>query len=41
MIRRKGVDLLLLAFDRLIANGLDVRLLLVGREADLPNFLKM
>jgi len=39
MIRRKGIDLLLLAFDRLIANGLDARLLLVGREADLPRFL--
>src|SRR5262249_27727827 len=33
MIRRKGVDLLLLAFDQLIAKGLDARLLLVGREA--------
>jgi glycosyltransferase involved in cell wall biosynthesis len=41
MIRRKGVDLLLLAFDRLIAGGLEARLLLVGREADLPNFLEM
>jgi glycosyltransferase involved in cell wall biosynthesis len=41
MIRRKGVDLLLLAFDRLIARGLDARLLLVGREADLPKFLEM
>src|SRR5262249_52914577 len=41
MIRRKGVDLLLQAFERLIAKGLDVRLLLVGLEADLPNFLKM
>lgn len=40
MIRRKGVDLLLQAFDTLIAKGLNVRLLLVGREADLPNFLK-
>jgi hypothetical protein len=36
MIRRKGVDLLLLAFERLIASGVDARLLLVGREADLP-----
>jgi len=35
MIRRKGVDLLLSAFERLIASGLDARLLLVGREADL------
>ena len=40
MIRRKGVDLLLSAFDRLVAAGFDVRLLLVGREAELPNFLK-
>src|SRR5262249_30030341 len=39
MIRRKGVDLLLVAFDRLIALGFDARLLLVGREADLPKFL--
>jgi len=39
MIRRKGVDLLLLAFDRLIASGFDARLLLVGREAELPKFL--
>ena len=38
MIARKGVDLLLLAFDRLIANGMDTRLLLVGREAELPRF---
>ena len=41
MIRRKGVDLLLLAFDRLIAAGLDAKLLLVGREADLSEFLAM
>jgi glycosyltransferase involved in cell wall biosynthesis len=40
MIRRKGVDLLLAGFDRLVARGLDVRLLLVGREADLPQFLE-
>jgi glycosyltransferase involved in cell wall biosynthesis len=39
MIRRKGIDLLLLAFDRLIATGLDARLLLVGREAELLEFL--
>jgi glycosyltransferase involved in cell wall biosynthesis len=39
MIKRKGVDLLLLAFDRLVTTGLDARLLLVGREADLPKFL--
>jgi glycosyltransferase involved in cell wall biosynthesis len=41
MIVRKGVDLLLLAFDRLITLGFDARLLLVGREADLPKFLTM
>ena len=39
MIRRKGVDLLLTAFDRVVAKGLDVDLLLVGRQADLPQFL--
>jgi glycosyltransferase involved in cell wall biosynthesis len=39
MIRRKGVDLLLSAFDRLIASGIEARLLLVGREAELPLFL--
>jgi len=39
MIRRKGIDLLLLAFDRLITNGLESQLLLVGREAELPQFL--
>jgi glycosyltransferase involved in cell wall biosynthesis len=41
MIERKGVDLLLQAFERLVADGTDSRLLLVGREADLPRFLKM
>ena len=39
MIERKGVDLLLRAFDRLIVEGIDAQLLLVGREADLPRFL--
>jgi glycosyltransferase involved in cell wall biosynthesis len=39
MIRRKGVDLLLMAFDRLVARGLNAYLLLVGREADLATFL--
>lgn len=39
MIRRKGVDLLLAAFDRLMAKGLDVDLRLVGREARLAQFL--
>jgi glycosyltransferase involved in cell wall biosynthesis len=41
MIRRKGVDLLLLGFDRLIAKGIDAQLLLVGREADLPELLEI
>lgn len=41
MIERKGVDILLLAFDRLIASGADARLLLVGREADLPKFMTL
>lgn len=40
MIARKGVDLLLHAFDRLIQQGYSARLLLVGREADLPSMLK-
>jgi glycosyltransferase involved in cell wall biosynthesis len=39
MIRRKGVDLLLTAFDRLVNKGIEARLLMVGREADLPQFL--
>jgi glycosyltransferase involved in cell wall biosynthesis len=39
MIPRKGVDLLLAAFERLVAKGIDASLLLVGREADLPKFL--
>ena len=41
MIERKGVDVLLLAFDRLIASGMDARLLLVGREAELPKFMNL
>jgi glycosyltransferase involved in cell wall biosynthesis len=41
MIARKGVDLLLAAFDRLVATGASVQLLLVGREADLPRFMQM
>ena len=41
MIERKGIDLLLLAFDRLIVNGMDARLLLVGREAELPRLLNL
>lgn len=41
MIERKGVDVLLLAFDRLIASGIDARLMLVGREAELPKFMSL
>ena len=41
MIERKGVDLLLLAFDRLVSRAIDAQLFLVGREADLPKFLAM
>lgn len=40
MIERKGVDLLLQAFDRLIQAGMNARLLLVGREAELPEMLR-
>jgi glycosyltransferase involved in cell wall biosynthesis len=39
MIKRKGVDLLLRAVDRLVKGGEDVRLRLVGREAALPEML--
>jgi glycosyltransferase involved in cell wall biosynthesis len=41
MIERKGVDVLLLAFNRLITKGMDAQLLLIGREAELPKFLRM
>ncbi|MEP0918344.1 glycosyltransferase family 4 protein [Leptolyngbya sp. DQ-M1] len=40
MIERKGVDLLLQAFDRLIQSGTQARLLLVGREAELPEMMR-
>jgi len=40
MIERKGIDLLLTAFERIICLGLKARLLLVGREAELPQMLK-
>ncbi len=40
MIKRKGVDLLLLAFSRLINEGYNLNLLLVGREAELPEMMK-
>jgi glycosyltransferase involved in cell wall biosynthesis len=39
MIRRKGVDLLAHAFDRLVSEGFDARLLLVGRKAELEEFI--
>lgn len=39
MTKRKGIDLLLTAFDRLIGDGNDVSLLLVGREAELQQHL--
>jgi poly(glycerol-phosphate) alpha-glucosyltransferase len=39
MIARKGVDLLLSAFARLRQIGLESKLLLVGREAELPQML--
>ncbi len=39
MIERKGVDLLLEAFARLVADGLAVELHLVGREGALPGWL--
>ncbi|MEO1390539.1 MAG: glycosyltransferase family 4 protein [Cyanobacteria bacterium J06634_6] len=40
MISRKGVDLLLNSFQQLLDVGYDARLLLVGREADLPEMLQ-
>ena len=40
MIVRKGVDLLLQAFIHVLQKGLDARLLLVGREAELPQMLE-
>ncbi len=39
MIARKGVDLLLQAFDGLVTRHPQARLLLVGREAELPGLL--
>jgi glycosyltransferase involved in cell wall biosynthesis len=39
LIARKGVDILLQAFDRLVGNRLRVRLELVGRRADLDAML--
>ena len=40
MIYRKGVDLLLQAFDSLVQDEFPVRLRLIGREADLPEMLQ-
>jgi glycosyltransferase involved in cell wall biosynthesis len=40
MIQRKGLDLLLQAFAQVIQSGLQARLLLVGREAELPQMLQ-
>lgn len=40
MIHRKGIDLLLKAFERLVDEGRKVWLLLVGREAELPALFK-
>ncbi|MBK1987116.1 glycosyltransferase family 4 protein [Sphaerospermopsis aphanizomenoides BCCUSP55] len=40
MIGRKGVDILLQAFNHLIQSGYNARLLLVGREAELPQLLE-
>jgi glycosyltransferase involved in cell wall biosynthesis len=40
MIPRKGVDMLLQAFEHLLKQGLDAHLLLVGREAELPQMLE-
>jgi len=36
MIERKGLDLLITAFERVLAGNGNARLLLVGREAELP-----
>ena len=39
MNRRKGVDLLLAAFDRLVQSGAPARLLLVGQQGELPELM--
>lgn len=41
MIARKGLDVLLAAFDRLVLSGHDAKLRLVGREAELPEMLRL
>ncbi|NJN73121.1 MAG: glycosyltransferase family 4 protein [Limnothrix sp. RL_2_0] len=40
MIKRKGVDLLLSAFARLVTAGFSTKLILVGREAELPEMME-
>jgi len=40
MISRKGLDVLLQAFEQVIQSGLQARLLLVGREAELPEMMQ-
>ena len=39
MIERKGIDLLLRAFERTVENGIDAQLDLVGREGFLPQWM--
>ncbi len=39
MIHRKGIDVLLDAFEQIVSEGLEGELRLVGREADLPDLL--
>ena len=39
MIARKGIDLLLRSFAQLVAEGVAARLLLVGREGELPGLV--
>ena len=39
MIQRKGVDVLLAAFDQVVQENPNVKLTLVGRQAELPTFL--
>lgn len=41
MIGRKGVDILLKGFEAVLKTGRKARLLLVGREADLPRFIDL
>jgi len=39
MVHRKGVDLLIDAFAQLVASGSNAQLIMVGREASLPEYL--